>query len=67
MKIGDVLIEPVSGLKLLVVEPAISGFNPNAGDLVLQGRQFTAEDTVPAGIKQVSAVITCDPGDRSKW
>lgn len=66
MKNGTMFVEPVSGLKLMVVEPALPGFNPKASELSLQGRSFVEERAIPAGMAQKSAVITCDPGDRSK-
>jgi hypothetical protein len=53
-------------MKLMVVEEAITGFNPESKELSLQGRSFVTEETVAAGAGQTAALITCDPGDRSK-
>lgn len=66
MKNGTLLVEPVSGMKLMVVEEAITGFNPKAEEFTFQGRQLLVEESVAAGAGQTAAVITCDPGDRSK-
>jgi hypothetical protein len=62
LQTGTVLVDPESGLKLMVVEPATG---PNTGNRVRFGeRTLKSEDTQPAGLDRKGMSLTCDPGMR---
>ncbi len=62
MSVGTVLVDEESGLKLMVVEPAVG---PNSGNRLRFGeRTLTQEDAQPAGHDRKGMSLTCDPGMR---
>jgi len=66
MENGTVLVDTVSGLKIMIVDQGLPAFNPHPEEFAFQGRSLIMEDVVPAGKTYTNLSITCDPGDRSK-
>ena len=62
MKIGTLLVDNCSGLKLLVVEA--SPEEDAGGRVSVDGRELTVAAAVPAGDVQQRMTFTCDPGGR---
>ena len=66
MKSGTVLVDPVSGLRLMVVDAGLPAFDTKPEDVVVQDRPLSEEVLVPAGRNYTNVSITTDPGDRHK-
>ena len=62
LQVGTVLVDPVSGLKLMVVEEPDSRFDKEK--VIFSGMEMKEEEPLVVEKEGRGVVITCDPGMR---